>query len=88
MAGTSCGFLFRHKTHSRLESKLLELSYLTMRTFAIQKLSQSAVHFTEPQSELTRSINKLPHEPLQCFFVQFVSLSWDHYGQEAREESE
>ena len=33
MAGTA--FLFGHKTHLRLEVKLLELSYFTMRTFAI-----------------------------------------------------
>ena len=43
-------FLFGHKTHLRLESKLLERSCLTMRTFAIQKLNQSAVHFTEPRA--------------------------------------
>lgn len=39
------------------------------------KLNQSAAHFTEPKSELTRSINKLPLEPWQCFFVQFVFLN-------------
>ena len=86
MAGKA--FLFGHKTHLRLEVKLLELSYLTMRTFATQKLNQSAAHFTEPKSELTRSISKLPLKPWQCFFVQFVFLNRDHYGQEAREESE